>query len=332
MRIADHAADAAALLDHLGVSRAHVAGHSSGGSIALQLAFERPDLVHTLALLEPSLFSVPSAQALLERAAPSVEAYQSGDHEGAVVGFLSLVSGLDRETCRGVIQENVPGGIAQAISDADTFFGVELPAVGAWEFGRDEAAVITQPVLSVLGTETETLWVEIAGLLRSWFPQVEELRRRRRGSLAADAASGAGCARTGLVLGSLPNVVRGKRQITRASSSRGWRAVERCGRRLTAHGVEPPAHQAGRRSTFSRMTSGCRSATCRRRNAAPSGTRFSCSQERTVSALTFSALANTVCESAREDVDEVESDAHRPIGKERGMQCVRHEAVTLGTW
>ena len=175
VRIADHAADATALLEHLGVSRAHVAGHSSGGSIALQLAFERPDLVYTLALLEPSLFSVPSAQALLERAAPSVEAYHSGDHEGAVVGFLSLVSGLDRETCRGVIQENVPGSIAQAISDADTLFGVELPAVGAWEFGRDEAAVITQPVLSVLGTETETLWVEVAGLLRSWFPQVEEL-------------------------------------------------------------------------------------------------------------------------------------------------------------
>jgi len=121
------------------------------------------------------LFSVPSAQTLLERAAPSAEAYRSGDHEGAVVGFLSLVSGLDRETCRAVIQENVPGGIAQAISDADTFFGVELPAVGAWQFGRDEAAVITQPALSVLGTETETLWVEVAGLLRSWFPQVEEL-------------------------------------------------------------------------------------------------------------------------------------------------------------
>ena len=37
------------------VVRAHVAGHSSGGAIALQLAVERPELVHTLALLEPSL-------------------------------------------------------------------------------------------------------------------------------------------------------------------------------------------------------------------------------------------------------------------------------------
>lgn len=175
VRIADHAADAAALLEDLGISRAHVAGHSSGGSVALQLAFERPDLVQTLALLEPSLFSVPSAQTLLERAAPSLEAYRGGDHEGAVAGFLSLVSGLDRETCRGMIDEHVPGGIARAISDADTFFGVELPAVGAWEFGPEQAAVITQPVLSVLGTETERLWVEVADLLRSWFPQVEEL-------------------------------------------------------------------------------------------------------------------------------------------------------------
>jgi pimeloyl-ACP methyl ester carboxylesterase len=175
VRIADHAADAAALLDHLGVSRAHVAGHSSGGSVAMQLAFERPDLVHTLALLEPTLFGVPSAPSLFERAAPSMEAYGAGDHEGAVIGFLSLVSGLDRDTCRHVIDGNVPDGIARTISDADTFFGVELPALGAWAFGPDEAAVITQPVLSLLGRDTEQLWVEVAALLRSWFPRVEEL-------------------------------------------------------------------------------------------------------------------------------------------------------------
>jgi len=175
VRIADHAADAAALLDQLGVSRAHVAGHSSGGAVAMELAAERPDLVHTLALLEPSLFSVPSAPALFARAAPSIEAYRGGDHEGAVAGFLSLVSGLDWETCRDAIDKHVPGGVAQAISDADTFFGVELPALGAWEFGPEQAAAITQPVLSVLGTETERLWVEVADLLRSWFPHIEEL-------------------------------------------------------------------------------------------------------------------------------------------------------------
>jgi pimeloyl-ACP methyl ester carboxylesterase len=94
---------------------------------------------------------------------------------GAVAGFLSLVSGLDWDSCRGVIETHVPGGVAQAIADADTFFAAELPALGAWEFGPAEAAAIAQPVLSVKGSDTERLWVEVASLLRSWFLQAEEL-------------------------------------------------------------------------------------------------------------------------------------------------------------
>src|ERR1700693_4719364 len=43
---AEQPADAAELLGHLGIPRAHVAGHSTGADIALQLAVERPDIVH----------------------------------------------------------------------------------------------------------------------------------------------------------------------------------------------------------------------------------------------------------------------------------------------
>lgn len=173
--IEDHSADAAALLDHLGIGRAHVAGHSSGGAIALQLAIDRPDLVHTLVLLEPSLFTVPSAPALFEKAAGALEAYGAGNHEEAVVRFLSVVSGFDAETCRAVIEEHVPGSVADATQDADTFFGVELPALNAWKFGPEQAARIGQPVLSVQGTNTDRLWVEVADLLRIWLPDVEDL-------------------------------------------------------------------------------------------------------------------------------------------------------------
>ena len=171
----DHAADAAALLEYLGVTSAHVAGHSSGGSIAMQLAVERPDLVHTLVLLEPSVFSVPSAPSLFNRAAPALDAWRNADHETAVASFLSLVSGLEWEACRGVMNENVPGGMAQAAQDADTLFGIELPSLSAWELGPEQAATITQPALSVLGSDTERLWVEVAELLRTWIPQVDEL-------------------------------------------------------------------------------------------------------------------------------------------------------------
>jgi len=172
--IADHAADAAALLDHLGVPSAHIAGHSSGGPVAMQLAVTRPALVRSLALLEPSLLSVPGAAAFVQQAGPAFDAYAAGDHETALARFLALVSGLEWHACRAMLERRAPGAVAAAIADADTFFGVELPGLGAWPFGAADAMSIRQPVLSVLGTDTEPLWVEIAALLRSWIPQLEE--------------------------------------------------------------------------------------------------------------------------------------------------------------
>ena len=172
--IADHSADAAALLDHLGVRRAHIAGHSSGAAVAAQLALDHPRAVHTLILLELSLLSVPSGEAFFQKAAPAFEAYASGDHEGALAIFMSAVSGLDWETCQTLLDERVPDAVAQAIKDADTFFGIELPALTEWAFGAEQAAAIHQPVLSVLGTETLPLWVEVAELLRSSLPHVED--------------------------------------------------------------------------------------------------------------------------------------------------------------
>ena len=172
--IADHAADAAALLEHLGVSHAHVAGHSSGAAVATQLALDHPQTVHSLILLELSLFSVPSGEAFFQQAGPAFEAYGAGDHEGALAMFMSAVSGLDWVTCRAVLEERVPGAVAQAIKDADTFFGIELPALTEWSFGSEQAAAINRPVLSVLGTQTQPLWVEVADFLRASLPHVED--------------------------------------------------------------------------------------------------------------------------------------------------------------
>ncbi len=172
---AQHAADAAALLAHLGIRRAHVAGHSSGGDIALQLALDCPDLVHTLTLLEPPLTGVPSAGAFFEKAGPALAAYGSGERESAMAQFLSMVCGLDWQSCRTVIGKHLPGGVAQAMADVDTFFGGYLPALGAWQFGRNEAARISQPVLSVLGARSERLFVDGHDLLHAWFPQAEDL-------------------------------------------------------------------------------------------------------------------------------------------------------------
>ena len=88
--------------------------------------------------------------------------------------FLSVVCSLDWETCRTLIEKQVPGGVVQAMKDADTFFDSYLPALNAWQFGPEQAAAIGQPVLSVLGTETERLFVEGHELLHAWFPHLED--------------------------------------------------------------------------------------------------------------------------------------------------------------
>jgi pimeloyl-ACP methyl ester carboxylesterase len=54
--VAQHAADCRALLKHHGIGRAHAVGHSYGGAVALQLALDSPELIESLALLEPAVF------------------------------------------------------------------------------------------------------------------------------------------------------------------------------------------------------------------------------------------------------------------------------------
>ena len=171
---AEHAADAVALLDHLGVRRAHVVGHSSGAAIALQLAVDHPEVVHSLTLMEPPLLSVPSAEVFLEQAGPALTAYAAGDRERAMKAFMSMVCSLDWETCRALVDARVPGGVEQSLRDAGNFFGSYLPALSAWQFGSSQASVIAQPVLSVLGTDSHRLFVESHDLLHAWFSQIED--------------------------------------------------------------------------------------------------------------------------------------------------------------
>lgn len=181
--IEDHVDDAAALLDHLDIPRAHVAGHSSGAAVAAGLALRHPDRVHTLTLLELSLLSLPSGRAFLAGAGPVFDLYERGAHEQAFAAFMSAVSGLDWDACRETLESQVPGLVDQSVKDADTFFGVELPSLAAWTLDADQAAAIEPPTLSVLGRETHPLWVEVAAFLRTNVPDLREAEIEGAGHL-----------------------------------------------------------------------------------------------------------------------------------------------------
>jgi hypothetical protein len=50
---------------------------------------------------------------------------------------------------RNALERALPDAFEQAVSDADAFFGQELPAVQRWSFGRDDAARVLHPALVV---------------------------------------------------------------------------------------------------------------------------------------------------------------------------------------
>ena len=170
--IEEQAHDALALMKHLGLERAHVVGHSYGGSIAVQLALEAPSLVQSLVLLEPAIFPAEIASTIQEMSAPTFDAYRSGDLAKGVDLFLSMVGGPDWRT---EIANTVPGGPEQAEKDAATYFEVESPALDKWTFDSVAASRISQPVLYAIGSETLPLIEVVKQHFQSLVPQTEQV-------------------------------------------------------------------------------------------------------------------------------------------------------------
>jgi pimeloyl-ACP methyl ester carboxylesterase len=92
-------ADLAALIEHLGLAPAHILGNSFGGSIALRLAGERPDLIRSLLVHEPPLFALivdPAAKQVLEslqeRIAVVIDLLEKGESEVGARHFIETIA------------------------------------------------------------------------------------------------------------------------------------------------------------------------------------------------------------------------------------------------
>lgn len=102
--IAQQAGHCRSLLQYLNIEPAHIVGYDYGCLIALQLALDAPEAVHSLTLLEPPLLlgdGVPSGrqfteEQFVEKRETSVQkVYEEGKRIEAIDTFLQLVCGQE---------------------------------------------------------------------------------------------------------------------------------------------------------------------------------------------------------------------------------------------
>jgi len=152
--LAAHAADLAALIDHLEAGPAHIVTSSFGGVVALEVAVSHPDRVASLCLHEPPAFALvqddPELRTALEQARQLeqqvVDEIRAGNHERAARTFVELVLGpgaweLFPEQVRRTMVHNagtVPG-------DFDAEYHTPNPA---------RLSTITKPVLLTGGGQS----------------------------------------------------------------------------------------------------------------------------------------------------------------------------------
>lgn len=170
--IGRHVDDALAVLDHLGIDRAHVVGHSGSGVMALQLALDAPDRVRSLVLEEPAIHSIdPELQARSREAvAFPLERARAGDPASGVEVWMR--GGISR-TWRTDLARSVPGGPQQTIEDAAAFLAEAEPVV-EWRFPHERVAAMAQPVLYVLAGHGSAVHPELLRRFRQLVPHTED--------------------------------------------------------------------------------------------------------------------------------------------------------------
>lgn len=167
-----HAADAARLIDQLGIRKAHVVGHSAGAAVAMELALDFPEKVGSMVLLEPWLSAPADWFAALEQDLAAIQAvYESGQTAAALDSYLNLFCGPDH---RKSLDRALPGVWHDiALHDADTLFRHELGALRLWHLSRAVAERLTKPMLLIRGERTSPFYAEAHRELTEWFPDAQ---------------------------------------------------------------------------------------------------------------------------------------------------------------
>lgn len=171
--IAGQATDVVAILDALRIERAHVAGHSFGALIALELATRVPERLRSAILLEAPLAQAEAmrqgAPAFQEAMSLVANKHASGDSAGAVATFWDFTAEI--ASSAELIEPVLPEGARElAAADLDTWLQVDMPAMGSWMADPAAVKMFTTPVVWIGSADCAPLFAESRALLQQWLP------------------------------------------------------------------------------------------------------------------------------------------------------------------
>src|SRR5438477_3747852 len=174
-----HVEDLAALIERLGLGRAHIVANSYGGYISLQLARKYPQLVRAMALAEPPvhplLLRLPGGKAILEEFmrdawGPAGEAFARDDLEGGVRLFIEGAVGkgeFDRLPPK--VREGMMKNAPELKVATATEFSVHMP-----DLTCEDAARIEAPTLLMRGELSPRMYYLINDELARCMPHAEQ--------------------------------------------------------------------------------------------------------------------------------------------------------------
>lgn len=173
--IAQHVSDLGALIESLGLARAHVIGSSYGALTALTFAVERPDLVRTLVLGEPPLLPwlerLPDGPALLQAFlttafGPAGRAFEQGEAEAGVRQFLDgVLSAGAFDQLPSSAQAEMLDNVAEMRAETRTTPERYFPTLSAEDVGR-----LRPPTLLVQGEVSPPMFGRITDELARVLP------------------------------------------------------------------------------------------------------------------------------------------------------------------
>lgn len=156
--VEEQAADAAALLDALGLAPAAVFGNSYGATFALGLVIEHPEAARGAILHEPPLISV------LERPDTGIEAVveegmRTGGPPVAVERFFRFAAG------DAVVDGLEPALRERLFANAETLLGIEMGNFEPYRPDDDTLAAIKVPTRVLVSEESPPFFHEASGWL-----------------------------------------------------------------------------------------------------------------------------------------------------------------------